>query len=515
MALSADTIMRAAIATAFHLRARRDEDFMKQLVLAYKDAWESLQPQWDVIQAGIEAGQDKAWLEARVTAYQLQLEEELTRYSTYLDTATRREVMDRLGTLNEGNLRLISAMYSKLPPQAILTLFHRISEPQLVAALGLTSPPSPLYHILSESYGATVAKRVGTLIRRGIILGWHPTKLQDAIDHELGTALQWSLSSSRTVINQIEWRATSMLYQRNTHLLSGWIWTAALDDNTCLACSLMSGTWHPPEETLDDHYNGRCMMIPAPRTYRSLGLNVPGPPPPVSSSGIDWLMNMDYDRLQKFLGPSRFDLFLSGRVHLSDFVTYRDDPVYGRMLRLRPLRDFIDTGKQYLETRGNTPVYLTIQALRHEMVNAPVEWGAIIDPRTGHVIDKWTDGEEYHLQLGDRDTTGMIHLHNHPPGGIAPFSEQDILFSSAQRPLEEWALSSRGDSRLTAPAGWPPPDPVQIRHDFEALYLDVINEMTLNIDDRQHLSETWDTVFLRALTRYAEQKGLHYDWIPR
>ena len=509
--------IEGAIAAARKARDAKDAKFMKELVLAYKDAWESLQPQWDVIQAGIEAGKDKAWLQTRVAAYQTQLEDRMNEYAKFVDERTRKEAMQAIADANPNARKLISSVYSKIPEKTIYSSFHSISEEQLVTSLGMTQKGSPLFKVMAQDYGPTVAKEVGRVLSRGIALGWHPTVVQRELDRQFGTALQWSMAASRTFVNQTEWRTTGALYQANRHLLSGWYWVAALDDNTCLACALMSGTWHPVTETLNDHYAGRCMMVPAPRTYRSLGIDVDGPPKPRGIDGWEWLRSKSPEQLQKLMGPGRYNLWASGKLRPSDFVTFRKDPVYGRMLAIRPLKDFVRTKKGY-RLMGDTPAYLTLRAVRKELVHKPVEWGALINPKTGRVVATWTDNIQTQISSRGAKGVGMIYVHNHPletvERAIAPLSPADVAMATRWNQAEIWAVSVRGDSRMVPATseGW--------RRWFSKAELTEeynrrLRRISFEWGGRPHKMVRWDQVVARIWYEVAPEYGMRFDWMPR
>jgi hypothetical protein len=106
-----------------------------------------------------------------------------------------------------------------------------------------------------------------------------------------------------------------------------------------LACIAMHGTFHTNDETLNDHHNGRCAMVPVTKTWAELG--IPGIPDtnPQVQTGRDWFDNLTAAQQQQFM-PSQamWSAWQSGAIGWDDVVGFHDDAVYGSMLQLPSLK---------------------------------------------------------------------------------------------------------------------------------------------------------------------------------
>jgi hypothetical protein len=83
----------------------------------------------------------------------------------------------------------------------------------------------------------------------------------------------------------------------------------------------MHGTIHPLDETLDDHYNGRCAMLPV----------VKGLPLVSDVKGEEWFRSLSADEQRKMMGPGRYDAYTDGKFDFDALSVQRPDETYGRM----------------------------------------------------------------------------------------------------------------------------------------------------------------------------------------
>ena len=319
----------------------RDKQALSRLISAYRDVWMSLQPQWDAIAAGLEAGKDKAWLRQRVAALQAQIEERLNEYSAFVSQEQRLALRDAMQAAAHDTGMLVLAAYGPAAGKAIRTLWHDLPVEAIETTVGMFGPDSPLMRKMIERLGPEVAQRVAQRVIEGIALGYHPTKLQGMLERELGAGLQWSMTATRTTMMQAYWRTTSGIYKQNDHIVKGWYWRAALDDRTCMACAMMDGTFHTLNETLNGHYNCRCTMVPAVRSFRELGLNVDGPPEYVPRSGRQWFENLPKAEQMRRMGRARWKAWQDGKFDLGDIVGQHKDEVWGQMVVERSLKDIL------------------------------------------------------------------------------------------------------------------------------------------------------------------------------
>ena len=139
----------------------------------------------------------------------------------------------------------LSGNLATIQPETIRTL------------LGFLDPAGPLYKRLGQ-LASTNADAVSAAIIEAVGLGYSPIKLARTINSTLGVGLTDALRMSRTVQLWTYREATRANYAANSDIVFGWIWFAELS-GACMSCVNQHGSIHKLEETLDDHFNGRCL----------------------------------------------------------------------------------------------------------------------------------------------------------------------------------------------------------------------------------------------------------------
>lgn len=150
--------------------------------------------------------------------------------------------------------------------------------------------------------------------------------------------------SQRPLQDATRWARTTQVYAarratRTIYEASGvqqWMWSASLDNRTCLACIAMHGTVHPVSETLNDHHNGRCAMVPITPAWFDLGMIDESGIIKIES-GIDWFNRLDANEQRERMGPELYQAWRSGRVNFdaATIVGEYDNDVFGTMRRRR------------------------------------------------------------------------------------------------------------------------------------------------------------------------------------
>lgn len=252
----------------------------------------------------------------------------------------------------DNGLKLIEASLPDLPPETarlIRASFTRLHSDAIEAAAGLVGPDSPLTARLQEGYGEYVASAVQEHLLRGIAAGQGPNtiaaRLQKNLLEGLGTGLTSALTTIRTAQIKSYQIANHATYLANSNIVNGWVWWAALDNNTCLSCVAQHGTVHDLDETLDDHHNGRCAPIPQTVSYRDLGLDIDEPRPEIET-GAEWFKKQSAATQREMMGGATYRAYQAGRVDVRDFSRRYDDPVYGELLREASLKDILGKAAQ-------------------------------------------------------------------------------------------------------------------------------------------------------------------------
>jgi hypothetical protein len=157
-----------------------------------------------------------------------------------------------------------------------------------------------------------------------------------------------------TSIMQVANDARMAVYQANQDIMKGYRYLSTLDGNICPRCIARSGsTWdleyRPTGGTklayvpTPIHFRCRCLILPILKSYKELGADIPEPPTGTRASDegqvraditmTEWLKGKPKAYVDDLLGPGRSDLFLKGKISLSDLVSQN-----GRPLTLEQLR---------------------------------------------------------------------------------------------------------------------------------------------------------------------------------
>ena len=116
--------------------------------------------------------------------------------------------------------------------------------------------------------------------------------------------------------------ATRANYIANSDVVEGWIWHADLSPTTCAECIAMHGTFHANDETLNDHHNGRCSMIPVVKGFDRIT---------EEGAGEAWFNAQPESVQRDMLGPGKYEAWKEGQFDFSQLVSTQNDPVYGEM----------------------------------------------------------------------------------------------------------------------------------------------------------------------------------------
>jgi len=170
----------------------------------------------------------------------------------------------------------------------------------------------------------------------GVQLGKSPRTIAALIRKSFGANLTDALRMTRTTQIWSYREAIRANYIANSDVYKGWIWWANLDDRTCMSCIAQHGSTHPLSEPLDDHYNGRCTMIPYPmgvEVIDSLGRD---------KTGADWFNKLDETQQKKQMGVGMYDAWKSGKVQLSQLSKQVENNIFGTMRVESTLKELVN-----------------------------------------------------------------------------------------------------------------------------------------------------------------------------
>lgn len=149
----------------------------------------------------------------------------------------------------------------------------------------------------------------------------------------------------RTAVSHTVNAARAITYEENADLVKGVRWVATLDSRTSQTCISLDGQVFPLSSgpRPPAHVNCRSSTAPVLKSWKELGIRLPEAPDGTRASMDgqvaakttygDWLKTRSRDFQDEVLGPTRAELWRSGKVPLEKFVDYS-----GRSLTLDQLR---------------------------------------------------------------------------------------------------------------------------------------------------------------------------------
>lgn len=309
--------MPTALELAAQYRAaveRADLAALNRLIRSYGTLTNALKHRIDALVNAIAAEGMTAAQVARSARYKELMAatlRELKKFETYaeVELTTAAETAIKLGGAHA--LGLMDALGATggngLPVDAIKSL------------LGFLDTDSPLYKRLHELAPFT-AQQVSDKLLEAVAFGYNPRKTAGLILDALGHGLSSALRMARTVQLYSYREASRATYAANPDLVSGWVWAATLDDRTCVSCLSMHGTIHKISETLNDHHNGRCAMIPLTEAGN-----------PLTTDAQAWFDAQPEETKRAQMGGALYDLYSSGKVEWGQMSKEHNDDVYGPM----------------------------------------------------------------------------------------------------------------------------------------------------------------------------------------
>jgi hypothetical protein len=118
----------------------------------------------------------------------------------------------------------------------------------------------------------------------------------------------------------------------NSDVVDGWIWTAKLDGATCMSCVAQHGSFHPVNERLNDHHNGRCVAIPVTKLSK---------PFIEEGAGKSWF-DVQPEAVQKqMMGTAKWDAYKANKFDFNKLSLDKHNDVFGDMKTEASLKDLI------------------------------------------------------------------------------------------------------------------------------------------------------------------------------
>jgi hypothetical protein len=312
--------------------AARDEKALQILIDAYQTIYKRLQGDIDALvykmaQKPLTADQVRRLDE--YTRLMGHLEEEMKRYEAFVHVSISGNTTREIGIGIADAERMIKSAAGDIYAGVGMT---RVPVEVVQEILGFLDPAGPLYKRL-DKLSDTVKAEVTDAILQGIGVGDNPrttARVIASITDGVGLGLTDSMRMMRTAQLYSYREANRASYVANNDVVMGWSWYAHLA-TACMSCLAMHGTEHTLDETLDDHHNGECVMVPI----------VLGGGNMVKQSGEDWFSQQPEAVQRKRMGSTKWQAWQDEKFKFSQLSVQREDPVYGRMRSEAALKDLV------------------------------------------------------------------------------------------------------------------------------------------------------------------------------
>ncbi len=500
---------------------RGERAVASDIIRAYGQAWQRLRVEIETLTRRYYETQDAgeevrpSWLfqKRRLDSLLAQVETELSVVMQSAEASVRAQQLEVV-TAAGRHVEELARLGAGRRGAAVTVNWNRLPVEALSSLVGFSADGSPLGELLGKLPG-----EAGQAVRRGLIeglaLGQNPRQIARNIRGDLGGNLARALTISRTEVLRSYRESTHQNYLANSEVLDGWIWLAAKQARTCIACLMLDGTIHPLSERLVDHPNGRCVPCPI----------VKGAELPRRQTGAQWLEKQPEDVQRRVLGDASYEAWKAGAVDLADFVGRKTSREWGTTRYARSLSDILgpERAKQYRQP-GYRVLAQRIEAFEREVVNFRHEVARVWDARGKVVVEK--TGTATHVSFTPQEKQAMrncVFTHNHPGGWTfaendvrragCSFSREDVQFA-AEAEVREMRAVSPGYIHIIRPsaggwdANWAQAKLIpEYRKQDHAVRLDFLTgivdgRMTPEEAEVQHFHEVW--------TRVAKSLSLDY-----
>jgi hypothetical protein len=317
-----------------------------RLINAYGEAYRRLLPDIQRVQDELtlmpEPTAGKLMRLARYKALKRRIEDEIGNYGVIADHEINQGARV---AITAGGTQARAMTQAALPGLAIdaqiMAQWSALPAGAVESLLAFMQPGSPLRASLASNLGAAAADQFESDLANALARGFNPARTARIIRDSLGQGLNWSLRVARTTQVYAYREATRASYLANDYVVSGWIWRCSKSTRTCIACIMSDGEFHTLDETLNDHWNGRCFPEPAVRSYAEMGLPIPDVPQEPVETGREWFEGLNDTAQRSMMGDAAYKAWQEGKLDLGRLVHEREDPVWGPMRGVAALKDII------------------------------------------------------------------------------------------------------------------------------------------------------------------------------
>lgn len=311
----------------------KDAQLAAEIAKGYGGPWERMRAEilqvLAVVEKAKQAGEtiDTRWLLRK--GYLDRLEKVVTfQVRAFLDLTERKVKAASVQAALDGH-RHADQLVKEVAPQAA-----PVPLAETAFAIQNLRAGAPL-RLLLDTLPGQVGSQAASALLEGVLLGRGPREIARDMRKVAQVPLTRALTISRTETLRV-YRQAAIERYRQASVLTGWVWTAKLDERTCPVCVALHGTVHQLDETMDTHPNCRCTMAPLTEPWRDGEIPETRFTP---ETGEAWFARQPENVQAAMLGPGKFALYQAGELQLADLVQPVTHPVWGRGVRERPLRE--------------------------------------------------------------------------------------------------------------------------------------------------------------------------------
>lgn len=230
-----------------------------------------------------------------------------------------------------GGIQSANAAINAIASEAGVNIeFNRLPVAAVENMVGLAGDNSPLTTLLESSYGAGVDGMFTELIR-ATALGKNPRETAARMVREgYSQSLTRMMVIARTEQLRVYREAARQAYQESG-VVESFRRLATRDSRACAACLMADGEEYELNQTLREHPQGRCTIIPT----------VTGFPPVQWEKGPDWFVKQSPETQAVILGRGKYAAWRDGKFDLDQLVSVRTNATWGDSLQPTPLRDLV------------------------------------------------------------------------------------------------------------------------------------------------------------------------------
>lgn len=208
---------------------------------------------------------------------------------------------------------------------------------------------------IMKDFDTKIAFDVQGAVKLAVINGETIPEIRQRLNKILNVKVNQAEAIARTATATLVNQVRDEVYNENDDIIKAYQWIATLDSRTRIEHAIRNNlTWrfrdkkpighNLPFRQTPDGVNCRCVLIPVLKSWKELGIDDLEEIPIGTRSSMDgqvskdlsftdWLKSKDDDFVEKYLGKKRADLFLDGKITLSDLVSK------GRVLTLKELQE--------------------------------------------------------------------------------------------------------------------------------------------------------------------------------